>query len=98
MVSEVAAVPCVAAAETSVEGYGKLLRNDGTRIGGNGPPTLAGDWLGESDLNPYRLVEGRAPRTDSEVVVNRGPAKDGDLELGTRVRVLTPKPIDVTVV
>jgi putative ABC transport system permease protein len=98
LVTEVAAVQGVAAAEPSVEGYGQLLRNDGTRIGGNGPPTLAGNWLGESDLNPYRLVEGRAPRSDSEVVVNRGAAEDGDLELGTSVRVLTPKPIDVTVV
>ncbi|MCZ0978805.1 hypothetical protein O1L60_04775 [Streptomyces diastatochromogenes] len=27
-----------------------------------GPPTLAGNWIEDPALNPYRLAEGRAPR------------------------------------
>ena len=30
-------------------------------IGGNGPPTVAGNWIDDADLNPWRLAEGRAP-------------------------------------
>ncbi len=51
----------VAAAEPSVEGFGQLIGTDGDKLGGNGPPTLAGNWIDDRDLNPYRLVEGRAP-------------------------------------
>ena len=29
----------------------------------NGPPTFAGNWIEDPDLNPYELVEGRAPAT-----------------------------------
>ena len=49
--------------EGQVVGYGSLLGKDGDAIGGNGPPRLAGSWVTDPALNPYRLVEGRAPRT-----------------------------------
>ena len=49
-------------AEAQVVGYGTLLGKDGDAIGGNGPPRQAGSWITDPALNPYRLVEGRAPR------------------------------------
>ena len=49
-------------------------------------------------LNPYRLAEGRAPAADDEVVIDRGSAERGDLAVGDRTTVLTPEPVDVTVV
>ena len=57
----VRAVPGVAQAQGQVSGNGTLLGRDGTAIGGGGPPQLAGSWVTVSALNPYRLVQGRAP-------------------------------------
>ena len=48
-------------AEAQVVGYGTLLGRDGDAIGGNGPPRQAGSWITDPELNPYRLVAGRAP-------------------------------------
>ena len=78
----IAAVDGVAVAEPQVVGYGQLLGADGDPIGGNGPPRLAGSWVTDPELNPYRLVEGRAPAAPDEVVVNRGAAEAGDLHVG----------------
>jgi putative ABC transport system permease protein len=85
-------------AEAQVVGYGTLLGRDGDAIGGNGPPRQAGSWITDPELNPYQLVAGRAPRTDREVVVNRGAAESGDLDLGDTTVVQTPDPIRVTIV
>lgn len=98
LVDRVQAVDGVAAAEGTVEGYGKLLGADGEAIGGNGPPQLAGSWTTDPALNPYQLAEGRAPRGGNEVVVNRGAAEDGGLDIGDRTTLLTPEPVEVTIV
>jgi putative ABC transport system permease protein len=81
-----------------VEGYGQLLDKHGDPIGGNGPPRLAASWVRDPDLNAYRLAEGRAPRTDGEVVINRGAAKSGELELGDTTTLETPRPTRVRIV
>jgi putative ABC transport system permease protein len=98
LVDEVAAVDGVAAAEPVVTGYGQLLGADGEAIGGNGPPQLAGSWTTNPDLNPYRLADGRAPEGNDEVVVNKGAADAGDLALGDTTTLLTPEPVEVTIV
>jgi putative ABC transport system permease protein len=81
-----------------ITGYGQILGSDGDALGGNGPPRIAAAWIDDPDLNPYELVEGRAPVDDDEVVINRGAADDGDLHVGDRTVVQTPRPVDVTVV
>ncbi|MGH9264217.1 MAG: ABC transporter permease [Acidimicrobiales bacterium] len=91
-------VPGVAAAEPSIEGYGQLIGADGQAVGGNGPPRLAGNWITDPELNPYKLVEGRAPRSPEEVVLNRGAAQAGELAVGDTTIVQTPEPVRVTVV
>jgi putative ABC transport system permease protein len=98
LVDQVAAVDGVAAAEPQIEGLGQLLGADGDAVGGGGPPQLAGSWTTDADLNAYRLAEGRAPEADDEVVINRGAADDGDLQIGDRTTVLTPEPVEVTIV
>ncbi|MFB7615293.1 ABC transporter permease [Kitasatospora sp. NPDC056181] len=92
------AVPGVAAAEPSVQGAGQLVGSDGKPVGGQGPPTLAGNWLGDSRLNPYKLSEGRAPAAPGEAVINRGAAKTGGLHLGSTTVLRTPDPVTVTIV
>jgi putative ABC transport system permease protein len=85
-------------AEGQVVGYGSLYGKDGEPIGGNGPPRQAGSWITSDELNPYKLVEGRAPERAGEVVINRGAAKSGELHVGDRTMVQTPEPVDVEIV
>jgi putative ABC transport system permease protein len=98
LVDTVRDVPGVAHAEAQVMGYGTLLGRDGDAIGGNGPPRLAGSWITDPSLNPYRLVEGRAPRGPREVVINRGAADAGDLAVGDTTTLQAPDPVTVHVV
>lgn len=95
---ELAAVDGVRTVLPSIEGSGQVIGAEGQRIGGGGPPTLAGNWIDDEGLNPYVLAEGRAPTADDEVVIDRRTATDGDLAVGDTTRVLTPSPEDVTVV
>ncbi|MFF9210062.1 MULTISPECIES: ABC transporter permease [unclassified Streptomyces] len=91
-------VPGVAAAVPDIQGAGQLVGSDGKPVGGQGPPTLAGNWITDPRLNPYRLAEGHAPRKSGEVVVNRGAAKKGGLHLGDTTVLRTPDPVRVRIV
>ncbi len=90
LVDQVAAVDGVDRAVPQVSGYGALIGTDGEAVGGNGPPRLAGNWVDDPDLNPYRLVDGRAPEADDEVVVNRGALDASGYHLGDRLTVQMP--------
>ncbi|HEX4775153.1 MAG TPA: FtsX-like permease family protein [Acidimicrobiia bacterium] len=98
LVARVRAVPGVADAQGQVTGYGLLVGRDGSAVGGNGPPRMAGSWITDPVLNPYRLVQGRAPAAPDEVVVNRGAARAGHLHVGDTTTVQTPQPVTVHVV
>lgn len=98
LVEEIRRTPGVAAAAPAVQGAGQLVGSDGEPIGGQGPPTLAGNWIADPELNPYRLAEGRAPERTGEVVVNRATAEKGGLKLGDTTVLRTPDPVPVTVV
>ncbi|MER5203433.1 FtsX-like permease family protein [Streptomyces sp. NPDC002825] len=98
LAERLAQVPGVAAAAPRIEGAGQLLSADGSPVGGKGPPTLAGNWIADPALNPYRLAEGRAPSAPGEAVVNRGAAKTAGLALGDTTVLRTPDPVKVTVV
>jgi putative ABC transport system permease protein len=90
-------VPGVAAASPDIEGAGQLLGSDGKRIQ-NRALTVAGNWIEDARLNPYRLVEGRAPRGPGEAVINRGAAKAGKLRVGDTTTLRAPDPVRITVV
>jgi putative ABC transport system permease protein len=98
LVGQIRGIDGVAEAEPYLQGYGQLVGRNGKGIGGNGPPTWAANWIPEPSLNPYRIVEGRAPAADDEVVINRGAAKSGDLHLGDTTTLLTPQPHEVLIV
>ncbi|MFI6547674.1 ABC transporter permease [Streptomyces prunicolor] len=91
-------VPGVAAAAPSIQGAGQLVGANGEAIGGKGPPTLAGNWITDPKLNPYRLAEGRTPASPGEVVINRGAADKGHLKIGDTTTLRTPDPVKVTIV
>ncbi|MFD4545047.1 ABC transporter permease [Streptomyces sp. NPDC058466] len=98
LVAAIERVSGVAAVSPDIEGAGQLVGRDGKPIGGQGPPTLAGNWIADPKLNPYRLAEGRLPSRSGEVVVNRGAAKKGDLKIGDTTTLRTPDPVQVTIV
>ena len=65
-------------------GPGRRLRRrcsgaDGEPSAATGRPRRPGTGSTDPELNPYRLVDGRAPRRADEVVVDRGAAEAGDL-------------------
>ncbi|MDX3452373.1 FtsX-like permease family protein [Streptomyces sp. ME02-8801-2C] len=91
-------VPGVAAAAPDIQGAGQLIGADGEPVGGKGPPTVAGNWITDPKLNPYQLAEGRAPVMSGEVVVNRGTAEKGGLNIGDTTILRTPDPVRVTIV
>ncbi|MFE9388426.1 ABC transporter permease [Streptomyces sp. NPDC006784] len=90
--------PGVAAAAPSIEGAGQLVGADGGPVGGQGPPTTAGNWIADRRLNPYELSRGRAPRAAGEIVVNEGAAAAGGLTLGDTTTLRTPDPVPVKIV
>jgi putative ABC transport system permease protein len=98
LVDRVQGVDGVASAAVTVQGYGQIIGRNGDAVGGTGPPRLAGNWIEDPALNPYRIVAGRAPLADDEVVINRGAAKSGGLDVGDTAVVETPQPINVRVV
>ena len=98
LAGEIAAVDGVAAAAPEIEAYGRIVGADGDPIGGNGPPTVAGNWITDDGLNPYDLAEGRAPGAPGEVVIDKGAAEDGDLAVGDTTTIRLPEPVEVTIV
>jgi putative ABC transport system permease protein len=98
LAGEIAAVDGVAAAAPLVEGSGRIVGKDGDPLGGNGPPTVATNWLADDDLNPYDLAEGRAPEGPGEVVIDKSSGEAGDLAVGDTTTIRLPEPVEVTIV
>jgi putative ABC transport system permease protein len=98
LVGVVASIDGVDAVAPVIEARGQIVGRDGDPLGGNGPPTLAGNWIDDETLNPWRIAEGRPPARPGEVVIDRGSARNGDLAVGDPTTVRTPEPLPVTVV
>ncbi|WP_031483975.1 ABC transporter permease [Streptomyces bicolor] len=98
LVSTIDKVPGVAAAAPNIQGAGQLVGRNGDPIGGQGPPTLAGNWISDPELNAYQLAEGRIPQRSGEVVIDRGTAERGGLAIGDTTTLRTPDPVKVTIV
>ena len=91
VLDDVRGAPDVAEAEGFVQGFARIIDQDGDAVGdpAMGPPTFGGNWSEVDQLNGFTLAEGRAPESDGEVVIDRGSAKDTDYEVGDRVPVQT---------
>src|SRR5581483_2188293 len=95
VLDRVQAVPEVARAVPEVDGLAQILDKRGKPIGGNGPPTIGGNWVTDPDLNPYRIVTGRAPANAGEVVIDSDSAAKGPFRVGDSITVDTPDPVSV---
>lgn len=91
LVQTVAALDGVAVAEANIGSFAQIVGKDGEALGqpGMGAPTFGGNWSDNEDLNSFKVVEGRSPEADGEVVIDRKSSKDGDLAVGDRTRVVT---------
>ncbi|CAA9240309.1 MAG: ABC transporter, fused permease protein [uncultured Acidimicrobiales bacterium] len=98
LLSQLERVDGVALVVPQAEGLAQIIGSDGQAIGGQGPPTLAGNWVNDPALNPYRIAEGREPRAAGEVVIDRGAADLGKLQLGGSVEIRTPDPVQMAIV
>ncbi len=98
LLDQVRKVPGVADAQPDVSGYGVLVGKDGKQVTTQGPPLTAGNWIGNSPLNPYQLAQGRAPKAPNEAIIDRGLAKKSKLGIGDSTTVQLPDPFKITIV
>ena len=95
-------LPGVADVQADVSGTAVLLTADGTAYQSGGAPTEGLAWLPEDEqiVSVGTLTEGREPRADDEIVLQRKVLDTAGLRLGGHARVYTPArgTIDTTVV
>jgi putative ABC transport system permease protein len=85
-------VPGVEAAAGSVEGYAQFVAHDGKAISTGGAPTLALSFDPNPQISELHIVEGRAPTTSNDVVMDAGTANKYHFAVGDRVRILLAGP------
>ncbi len=83
-------LPGVAAVNGSVSGYAQFVAPDGKAIGGTSALGFSFDPY--KQLSPLRLVDGRAPTTAQDVVMDKATAAKYHFRVGDRVRVLLAGP------
>jgi putative ABC transport system permease protein len=98
VVDDIAAVDGVDVAVPEIYGIGQIVGSDGDPLGGNGPPTQAGNWIADPEINPWQIADGRAPAGPNEVVIDKASADKGELAVGDGTTIRTPEPVKVTVV
>ena len=93
-VDEVQRLDGVAAAAPRVStkgagGTNRILGTFGYALGTEyGPGTIFENWIDDPELTPYRIVEGRAPETDDEIVLNEGALEDALASVGDALTVI----------
>ena len=90
VVATVAEVDGVADAQGLVQGFAQVVAADGDAIGnpGQGAPTFAMSYVGGA-LSPWQLTAGSREPGPGELVLDKGTADKGDLDIGDTVTVLT---------
>jgi putative ABC transport system permease protein len=92
VLSTVRAVPGVEAAEGTVQGQAQYIGRNGDAISNGGAPTLGVSFDPNTQLRVLNLVEGSAPTTSSDVVMDYGTAQKYGFSVGDQVRILLPGP------
>jgi len=85
-------VPGVAAAEGTVSGYAQFVAPDGKAVTTGGAPTIGVSFDPEQQMSALTLVQGTAPTTPHDVVMDRGTATKYHFAVGDHVTVLLAGP------
>jgi putative ABC transport system permease protein len=81
----------VEAADGQVQGLAVIVDKKGDALGskGQGAPTLGFSFVPDRELSTIHVVDGRAPRGPTEVVIDKGSADDAGYKVGDTVPVVT---------
>lgn len=90
LLAQVRKVPGVAHAEGAVSGYAQFLQRDGSPIKTGLEPATGLSFDPVSQMSALRLVAGRAPVGEHDVVMDAVTAQRYHFTVGDRVRVLLP--------
>ena len=90
LATRIASLPGVAYAYGSVGGSAQFMTRDGNAIGSGGGSTLGFSFDPNSQLSPYRLVQGHAPTGADEVVMDRATATKYHFAVGDTVLINLP--------
>jgi putative ABC transport system permease protein len=88
LLPQIRQVTGVGAAEGSVAGYAQFVSPDGKAIATGGAPTLGISYDPNQQISALRIVQGRAPTTPHDVVMDEGTADKYGFSVGQPVRVL----------
>jgi putative ABC transport system permease protein len=89
VIAQVQAVPGVAEAAGTVQGFARIIGKDGKPLGTDqGPPTFGGEFT-PGTLSPWKLADGQAPSGENEVVLDRASFQDGKFALGDQVTIIS---------
>jgi putative ABC transport system permease protein len=83
-------LPGVVYVNGSVGGYAQFMTRDRNAIGGGGTSTLGFSFDPNRQLSPYRLVEGRAPTSADDVVMDKATATKHHFAVGDKVLINLP--------
>ncbi|MFN8122138.1 MAG: FtsX-like permease family protein [Thermoleophilia bacterium] len=83
------AVDGVASADGTTAGSAQIIGKDGKPAGLQGPPALGFGWTDNAELNPLKVLEGRAPTGPDDVVIDKNTFDGEDFALGDRIRIIT---------
>lgn len=93
LVAELEGVEGAARVDGNVSAFGVyVVGKDGKLIGGNGPPSIGGNWSeapAGHDLEGLDIIAGRAPTTSDEVVLDSRTAGEGGYVIGQEVNLVT---------
>ena len=89
VVPQVQGVQGVKAAEGAIQGQIRIIGKDGKPTGDpqNGPPTFGLNWMTDSQLSQWRIVDGRAPAGPTELVLDQAITKAQDFHVGDPVSI-----------
>lgn len=92
LLAKVRAVPGVAVADAGVGGYAQYIAKNGKAISTGGAPTIGTSFFANRQLSSLQLVNGVAPRSSTQVVMDEGTATKYDFHVGDHVKILLPGP------
>ena len=96
LLEKVRALPDVAAATGGIydDSNTKLLTKEGKAVETQGAPSFGfGIDTSQTRFNPLRLLEGRWPSADGEVVIDSGTADDEGYRVGEEIGISTLQPV-----
>jgi len=89
LTAEVAKVPGVKTAASSVLGFARVIGKDGRPVGkeGNGPPNFGSSITAAGEAF-WKISDGRLPVNDHELALDTSTAEKGDYKIGDTVKVV----------